>query len=825
MPGCKGCEPETPQAKAARELKDAEEQERERIARLQREKAAEPFEIAAPVPLPNETDLALLLVKPGHWTAVSQKMESKLEDWVGESTQELLDKQDRPIAVPRTAFSIRSTRPVALPKQQVKQIDTVLFPAPSDEPTRIISRLSDRGGGVRRTDGPLPLSPMLAHQYNLVVLAKEPARYTFLKSLYAVNAPFSGFEPESLIGSTLPFPRQYRVVTPKLDGQPPIPDAPLCWTSIAYVVWDEVDPDTLSPQQRTALVDWLHWGGQLVISGPDSLGLLRQSFLDPYLPAEGDGAVSMTARTLGPLSDAFLVGRRQAAALRPTTPWSGVKLTRRPGAAAVPGCGDLVIERPVGRGRVVVTAFQLAERDLLNWSGGAENFFNAALLRRPGRKFLSREKYSVGSDSGVVVEWLAGEPTRVSAADNTRVRYFVRDTHADGDAAVTFKPQVVAGGGRFNAFPGFEEQPIEELTPPTFSGGYGAWNDFSAASSAAREALREAAGVNVPGRGFVLACLGIYLLLIGPVNWAFFQTLGRVELAWIAAPILAVLATWVVVRQAQLDIGFVRAQTEVAILEAQPDYPRGCLTRYTALYTSLATTYQMEFEDGSAVAAPFAARDDFTLLPGESLSPVEFSRQERVRLRNLFVSSASTGMAHSEQMIDLGGAVSLTKSSAGLPQITNRTQHTLSSLALVERQDGQKDAPLRGCWIGELLPGQSAAVSMQPVLSADGAPFLKERAAEDAQAERLNLEPLFELALSRELLEPGSARAVARINRAIDGLTVTPQASQQQGATLLVAHLRHAPPPAPEGDANAPSDIAKETRQPSESRDMYDPNQ
>ncbi len=810
MTGCKGCEPETPQAKAAREAKDAERQERDRIARLEREKQLEPFDIQAPVPLPNETDGALLLMKPGHWTGVSQRMESKLDDWVGESTQELLDKQDNPVPVPRTKFAIRSTRPVALPKKQPKQIDTVLFPAPSDEPTRIVSRLTDRGGGQRREVGPLPLSPMLAHQYHMVVLAKTPARYTFLKSLYSVNAPFSGFEPELLIGSTLPFARQYRVVTPKLDGPPPLPEAPLCWTSVAYIVWDGVDPDTLSPLQRTALVDWLHWGGQLIISGPDSLGLLKQSFLDPYLPASGDGAVTLSAAKLAPISDTYTAGKRRPLPLQPATPWSGVRLAKRPGAAPTPGCGDLVVERPVGRGRVVVTAFQLAERDLLNWSSGAENFFNAALLRRPGRKFLARENYSVGSETDIVVEWLGDKPSRVSAADNTQVRYFVRDSHADGDAAVTFQPKVVSGNASPFGFGSFEE-PIDELTPPTFAGGYGAWNDFSAASNAARDALREAAGVTVPGRGFVLASLGIYLLLIGPANWAFFHALGRVELAWVAAPILAMVATWVVVRQAQLDIGFVRAQTEIAILETQPGYPRGCLTRYTALYTSLATTYEMEFEDGSAVAAPFASRAGFELLPGESLWPVEFSRQERVRLRNLFVNSASTGMTHSEQMIDLGGAVSLGKSSAGLPQVTNRTGHTITSLALVERPDGQKEGGLRGCWIGELLPGQSASVSMQAIADGDGTPFLKERAAENAAAatRRLNLEPLFELALSAELLETGAARAVARINRTLAGLEVTPRASQEQGATLLVAHLRHRLPAAPEGDANAPSDISK----------------
>ena len=121
---------------------------------------------------------------------------------------------------------------------------------------------------------------------------------------------------------------------------------------------------------------------------------------------------------------------------------------------------------------------------------------------------------------------------------------------------------------------GVDPQPERELRAPPFAGGVGAWNDFNATASSARNALREAAGVDVPNRSFVVVCLAVYLVLLVPVNWMIFQTLGRVEWAWIAAPIIAILGTFVVVHQAQLDIGFVRSQTEIGLLELQPDHPR-----------------------------------------------------------------------------------------------------------------------------------------------------------------------------------------------------------------------------------------------------------
>ncbi len=124
-----------------------------------------------------------------------------------------------------------------------------------------------------------------------------------------------------------------------------------------------------------------------------------------------------------------------------------------------------------------------------------------------------------------------------------------------------------------------------------------AWNDRSGAATAARGALRDAAGISVPRGEFVLQVLAIYLLVLAPVNWGIFRLIGRVEWAWLAAPLIAVAGAFAVIRLAQLDIGFASSLTEVAVAEVQADYPRAHVTRYTALYTSLSTKYKVSFED------------------------------------------------------------------------------------------------------------------------------------------------------------------------------------------------------------------------------------
>ena len=87
-----------------------------------------------------------------------------------------------------------------------------------------------------------------------------------------------------------------------------------------------------------------------------------------------------------------------------------------------------------------------------------------------------------------------------------------------------------------------------------------AWNDFNPVAKAARQSLQQAAGIKVLNRMFVVWIVAGYVLVLAPVNWCVFRLLGRVEWAWAAAPLIAVICTVVVIHMAQLDIGFVRAR-------------------------------------------------------------------------------------------------------------------------------------------------------------------------------------------------------------------------------------------------------------------------
>ncbi len=814
LTGCGGCRQKSAAELAIEARKKAEaDAEKEK----KKEEKKDPLEIAPAIPLLSESlvstddEASLRLTKPGHWTTTVQRMRANEDNFEGRTTLTAVDEKGRPLPLPHTQFSLSSSRPALLAKGRVKRVQNeILLPPDAKEP-RVRSTLI---GGVEDSRVN-EWSLMPSNQYFVLVLAREPGRYAFLKVSDAVRAPN---ENDSGVSSP-----HYRVVLADGNKPLPLPANVLTLTSVAYIVWDEVNLDRLDAGQQEALVDWIHWGGRLIVNGPDSLATLRGSFLNAYLPADPGKSISVTADGVAPLN-AYWARRfdrtaKPPAPLAVTRPWSGVELLPREGAKPLPGAGNLFVERAVGSGSIVVSAIQLAERDLVNWPG-FDGFLNGALLRRPPRVFRVEAD---GAWVGLQTLWAApGWEARTRDAHfTTPLRWFARDfaTKANAEDVPIAAPQSAAPSG----WAGYGTPIVETKLVVDRPGGLGAWNEFSPVSDAAREAIIEAAGVRVPGAGFVVACLAIYLIVLVPLNWMLFHALGRVEWAWIAAPVIALAGTFAVVRQAQLDIGFVRSQTEIALLEMQGDYPRGHLSRYTALYSSLSTVYDIELEDDSAVATPFPTGPDAQQqrgLFGLVASPVEFEKYDHPRLRNVPVSSATTQLVHSEQMVPLAGPLRLAAPSTNpnVLQLDNRTGVDLSDAVVIRRNPparGSSKATFQSCWIGRLDNGSSPLLSWKPVTPAQNdLLYAAERvqAAKDDPHKRLGVDGLLKLAFRFPATDPLYARReeyrlIARLDEPLPGSTTTPAASQVTGSTVVLAHLRCELPPPMDPDVNSPADV------------------
>jgi hypothetical protein len=256
---------------------------------------------------------------------------------------------------------------------------------------------------------------------------------------------------------------------------------------------------------------------------------------------------------------------------------------------------------------------------------------------------------------------------------------------------------------------------------------------------------------------------------------------------------------------AQLDIGFARAETEVAVLEAQRGYSRGHLTRYLALYTSLSTTYDVHFDDPSAVAQPFAL-DTGARIP-EGRTTVALQSLGDVQLSDFVISSNSTGMIHSEQIVDLDGTFDWQQTAPGPPSVANNSKLPLSGACVIRRagpgesigsaNPRKPDEPAyEAAWIGDLPSGRQASVEFKP--RGEGAAEIakgREQAAITSKVRpqgTLSLRKLIEVAENPSLMAPGDVRLVGWYDHGLAGARSNPSAPQARRATLIVVNLDYA---------------------------------
>ncbi len=530
-PGCGGCLRRV--EKTDEELLKEEE---ERLARLKEKEEKPPLETRHLLCQPNEGKLTYCWCKPGHWTAVSLfGAKANHNDFDGELEFGVVDTNGNPLSLEGMGYTMSGIRPAPLPKGQPKNFEAMVFVPGTIKQARIASRILERRSGRTALEFPHPVGKMLPYQYHFVVLARLPGSYGYLKELVCFRSP------SSVKTAVSESQRNYYRLTYQAGDQPSsLPPHALYWTSIAYLLWDDADPAALRPEQQTALLDWLHWGGQLIISGPDSLDRLGNTFLTPHLPATSPGRRNLTAQDVTPLSDSWRTsGKRVNPPLVPAQPWAGTQLTKHPEARYVPGTGELVIERRVGRGRIVVTAFPLTVRELIGWKS-FDGFFNGCLLGRPVRYFyidsegVNRVTWAEAARTVPAprpanaggADFMGQTSAQISAADpaqTCKLRYFTRDTQRDS-SLLSPTPPVSPSPGPRRTFtdPGLDPEMEEKYLPDV-----GSWRDFNAVAGAARTSLQNAARIEVPDPKFVLWVLGGYLLVLVPVNWAFFRLLGR----------------------------------------------------------------------------------------------------------------------------------------------------------------------------------------------------------------------------------------------------------------------------------------------------------
>lgn len=707
--GCRGCLRDESEKLSREELEKRAKEQKEAIVASQL------------LSLPADSEIKTVTAKPGHWVETVRKVKSNREDLQVVATGDVLRGSDRVLNIPGTDVTAEFARPTVLPKGQTKTIDLQYFVPttsvsvdplnPVSTALRLRSSLLSRSLLTPILQEPFPTNELRYPEFLITVVSPKAQDYSFLSATDLVLWRGSDLMVEERT-------RSYHVILcGSEEGKLAFPTSMLTMTAMAVMVWDDLAPDDLSEDQKTAITDWLHWGGQLVISGPSSWSRLQNSFLLPYLPIKSGEAVELGTEEFTPLNYWVVpdsTGQPPDALAIVGAKVPGLDMQLADGAQWLPETGKLVAERAVGRGRVVMTGFPIREQRLYRWKYYS-SFFSTGLLRRPARTVKKSD-----AENALMQVW---DPPFAGEERNPLLNTYVRIASRDMPLAATKSPSAVEfadqareerkhrinarntqDGFATDALVDFPQHTAAEPEAVQWAPNGAAWSDSSGFAFRALSALRDAAGIVLPDRWTIVYLIGGYLAILVPLNWLFFRLIGRLEFAWVAAPIIALAGVMVVTRVARLDIGFARRTTEIGLLELQGEHPRGHLTNYAALYTSLSTNYALEYPERGSVALPLGdiSRRGRRRAVGAQTVQAKYGTSAGIRLEPVTVYSNSTEMLHSEQMVPLpGGLLYGTKDDdPSQAVVKNATGLKLKSCCLVRRNAA---GAFEFAWLGDLV--------------------------------------------------------------------------------------------------------------------------
>jgi len=236
------------------------------------------------------------------------------------------------------------------------------------------------------------------------------------------------------------------------------------------------------------------------------------------------------------------------------------------------------------------------------------------------------------------------------------------------------------------------------------------------------------------------------------------------------------------------------------MLELHGSYPRGHLTQFIALYTSLSTNYAVEFPENGSVVLPMGDFARARRRAAASLRTVRsnYGRASGVTLEPLTVYSNSTEMLHAEQVVGLSGGIVLGQSASGQPAVKNETGLPLHACLVLR-------CPAAGaiefCWVDELEPSKAFTLGFTPVTMNNLWERWESRSSTQATPPAAAAHGddslwigglLHELARKTPLL-PGQMRLFGYTDERPGDLKVLPAEDQGDGRCVVVAHLT--PPP------------------------------
>src|SRR5262245_10595507 len=350
-------------------------------AKKKKEERKPTLEIRSAQTAPSDT---IAYFKPNHWTMFQL-------DLIANNSDETVELRTGFESLLDTPHSIHYRRLVHLLKEQNRYVRLPVF-LPEGRKGKSVEVGLYRPGGVLELNPPglnrEPCTLLGPEQFLIVTLSITPDNYRFLNNMQCV---VPGSEADD--NEPIPQRRYFLLVSQFHPTRPSLAETVLGWSTTSYVIWDDLDPSLLSKRQQDALIDWIHLGGQLIVSGGSAATRLEQSFLAEYLPADVVGSAQMedlielSTRYSTAKSIQHLQAQIKPINILPGKPVYMARLSPRPESEPLQpkdkvGDVPLVVERRIGRGRIVMAAFSLYQPELVQgWKEAYDTFWRERLFK------------------------------------------------------------------------------------------------------------------------------------------------------------------------------------------------------------------------------------------------------------------------------------------------------------------------------------------------------------------------------------------------------------------------------------------------------------
>ncbi len=774
--------------------------------KLEEKKNRPPFEFFRSQVAPFDI---LPYVKVNHWSTLTFELRANDDNYDG-----LLQTEAVKLAnMPHEVYFRRDG--VLIKEQRARKALQFMVPDVETGQVRKLFMVDLLRPGALRADASWQanLSTLPPHQMLVMILSKDSTTKFAAWSRMSATLPGSAERD----GGDLEKVRYYRLVLPIGSEGVPLSSHPLTWTTMSHLVWDNYPPDALTPSQQQAMLDWLHWGGQIILCGGagQSFSVLRDSFLGPYLPGEATGAsVPLSEDDLRPLSQSYppphyasavdnqsepvnverrgTIRRAMRVYRAPVPIHTGPKrpvymavLKPKEGASTIP-LGEasphiLAVERRVGRGRITMLAANPNEEAILAWPG-IDTLIRRVVLRRP--------EENLGEWTGPEGA-IPNSPARVRLLSQELSWYRItsRDLVVPGVEKTPPKEQTKTPAELAEAATTAANAPMGESDLHEFP-AVADWRDTASLPRLSRDLLEEASGITIPSSNFVMRVILAYLLAVVPLNWLICRfVLNKREWTWVVVPIVALAFAIGVERVAAHDMGYDTAADEIGLLELHGDYHRAHLTRLVSLYTNGRSHFTVSYpNDPTALALPL---DNGRSIRGEDIAKSWWQSSPVPALLNFTVQPRSLAMFRAEEMLSLSGAVRLAETE-GKRQIENGSQLELRDAVLIESTGPGKRQER---WLGTIKSGATIEIVPEP---AGAIPPLARVDAGPGPDANPFLQALRSTWDDREENQ-GELRLVAWARDTLPGQVIEPPVDRKRGFTAVLVHLRSGPPPSPDG--------------------------